>query len=66
MFFAKQHLPHNEAHEVKIMDIKLALVFSLISVMIALDFLDEKTVARIKQQLQTRQWRRFKLRRDRI
>ena len=48
------------------MDIKLALVFSLISVMIALDFLDEKTVARIKQQLQTRQWRRFKLRRDRI
>jgi len=48
------------------MDIKLALVFLFLSVLIVLNYLDEKTVARIKQQLWPRQWRKFRLRRNRI
>ena len=44
------------------MDIKLSLLFLIISATITLSHLNEKNVASIKQQLFHRQWRKFSLR----
>ena len=44
------------------MDIKLALLFMIISAMITLSYLNEKNVASINQQLLHWQWRKFSLR----
>ena len=48
------------------MDIKLALLFLLISAMIMLSHLDDKTVDSMKQQLLRWQWREFSLRRTKL
>jgi hypothetical protein len=44
-----------------VMDIKLALLFLFFSAMITLSHLDDENVERIKQKLQRRQWREFRL-----
>jgi len=44
------------------MDIKLALLFLIISAIILLSYLDEENVASMKQQLRRGQWRKFRLR----
>jgi len=48
------------------MDIKPALLCLIISAIITLSYLNDKNVARIKQQLRLSQWRGFRLRRNRI
>ena len=48
------------------MDIKLALLFLIISAIITLSYLSEDNVASIKQQLFQRQWRKFSLRWNKI
>jgi hypothetical protein len=48
------------------MDIKLALLFLIISAIITLSYLDEENVASIKQQLLRWQWREFRLRRNKL
>jgi hypothetical protein len=48
------------------MDIKLALLLLVISAIITLSYLDEENVASIKQQLLRWQWRKFRLRRNKL
>ena len=46
---------------VAIMDVKLALLFLIISAIITLSYLNEENVASIKQRLLHWQWRKFSL-----
>ena len=48
------------------MDVKLALLFLIISAMIAFSNLDEENVASIKRQLLRWKWREFKLRQNKL
>jgi hypothetical protein len=48
------------------MDIKLALLFLIISAIITLSYLNEENVASIKQQLLHWQWRNLSLRRNKF
>ena len=48
------------------MDIKLALLFFIISAIVTLSHLDEGNVASIKRQLRRWQWREFRLRSNKL
>jgi hypothetical protein len=48
------------------MDIKLTLLFLIITAIITLSYLNDENIERIKKQMPRLQWRGFKLRRIKI